>query len=180
MKAKRLIIHLYLAGMVALCTGSWAIASDHEPPVTRLRKGGTAIQKGYLLQSCWIYPSDDGQYIQACGDSKWDFPAVDRTKINRILKIRVRKAQAPTDFFIRAWRRLDDTGTPKGKSQRIDFELAPVLSSDEDPVAWDAVFALDEPGRHFFIRAGGYWTDEEGSGGQQDAFWTFHIKTKPS
>ncbi|MGH2747434.1 MAG: hypothetical protein ACRDKB_05870 [Actinomycetota bacterium] len=43
-------------------------------------------------------------------------------------------------------------------------------------VAWNAVFTVDQDDRHYFIRAGGFWPDEQGAEANQDAFWLFHVR----
>jgi hypothetical protein len=45
-------------------------------------------------------------------------------------------------------------------------------------VAWDAVFDLKRPDRHYYLVARGHWQDAEGSGEQQYAHWAFHAKTR--
>ncbi len=44
-------------------------------------------------------------------------------------------------------------------------------------MAWDAVFSVDRPDRHYYLVTEGHWQDRQGCGSCQFAFWSFHVKT---
>lgn len=113
-----------------------------------------------------------------CVDNAWDFPNVDRVRADHRLKIRIKKAQKPRVFVLHAYDSVDEHGVPQGDRQNVDLALRRVTSSDGTTVAWDAVFKLADAGRHYYLKAGGLWEDEEGSESDQDAVWTFHVKTR--
>jgi len=49
---------------------------------------------------------------------------------------------------------------------------------DGKTVAWDAVFSVNRPSRHYYLISEGHWQDREGCGGDQYAYWSFHVKTR--
>jgi len=45
-------------------------------------------------------------------------------------------------------------------------------------VVYDAAFRLPRKNGHVYFAALAKWDDIEGSGSEQDAYWTFHLKLK--
>ncbi len=153
-------------------------AHDHRPPRTVLRHAGESVQKGQLLQYCWVTQVDDGNALSECEDRVWDFPNRDRVDPQDRLVIRIFKTTEPTSFSIEAWpERGDEITGPTGGSESLPFVLEPRVV-DGEVVAWNVIFTVVETDRHYFIRAGGTWPDEQGAPeSNQDAYWLFHLRT---
>jgi hypothetical protein len=72
---------------------------------------------------------------------------------------------------------VDERGRPSGEKRLLSPSFEPVVR-DGLTVAWDTVFDLNRPDRHYYLVARGHWQDAEGSGEQQYASWAFHAKTR--
>jgi len=154
------------------------LAHDHEHPTASIALRGEVLQEGYLMQYCWVTTTSDGsgQFVSKCADKPWGFPSVDKVPPLSRVRIRITKSQKPRGVLVRSYRRLDEHGTPV-RGRNLPVLLRPVMS-DGQPVAWDALIDLCHADRHYYLQVAGLWTDEEGSGRDQDAVWTFHLKTR--
>jgi hypothetical protein len=172
---------------VALVLGAGAVVSvqaparahDHQPPKAPfLYKGQRELQRGQWLAYCWTYPPNpDGTYTVQCTDYAIDFPAADRVGAGSELRIRVLKIQRPENFVVQAWRRVNEYEVPIGSGQQLRSSLRRVVQ-DGETVAWDVIFRVNRPGRHYYLQARGLWDDEHVEDASQDAVWTFHVKTR--
>lgn len=133
---------------------------DDGPPVTALRKGELTLQKGRQGSYCWT----DG-----CADYVPSYPTADQVRAGSKLYVRIFKAQRPERFGISAYRKLGEFDHPVGKSRKVAYSFRPVVRGGEI-VAWDTVFRVEEPNRHYYLGAFGIW--EEG-----DSSWTYHVQT---
>lgn len=147
-------------------------ADDHKPPRTVL-KSQVGNQRGLLISYCWT-KADDGGFIATCADGFIRFRRALKTD-SRAVRIRFKKSDAPQDLSIRRWRSVDENEQPVGKGKPVDYELKAHKSSGEI-VAYDAVFKVPSNPGHFYVAAFGVWQDTEGSGADQDAYWTYHVK----
>ncbi len=168
-------IAVALAGAVLVFQRA-AEAHDHEVPDTVLKKDGRNLQAGLRVnESSWDRPSGGGcvnqNAIYAPG-----FPDVDRVAAGSELSVRIFKAQRPDSFEVVAFPRVDRDGNPAGRARTLPSTLERVVK-DGRTVAWDAVFSVDRPDRHYYLVTEGHWQDREGCNADQFAFWSFHVKT---
>jgi hypothetical protein len=179
------VILILTAMAVALLLGAGVVvgvqaparAHDHEPPeASFLYKGQRELQRGKWLSSCWIYPNPDGTYTWHCLDYAIDFPAADRVGAGSELRIRVLKIQRPEQFLVSAYKKVNEEEVPIGSGRQLRTSLERVVQ-DGKTVAWDVVFSVNGPDRHYYLLAEGDWQDEHVEDASQDAAWTFHVKT---
>jgi len=148
------------------------LADDHKPPRTLLKSGGDK-QRGLLISYCWT-EADNGGFITTCADGIIGFRRALKTD-SRAVRIRFKKSQAPQDLSIRRWRKIDENDQPVGNGKPVDYTLKAHMSGNEI-IAYDALFKLPSKPGHFYLAAFGVWQDTEGSGDDQDAYWTYHVK----
>ena len=103
------------------------------------------------------------------------FPNGVRVPEDSELRIRIRKSQHPKEFELTAYRRVDRDEYPIGDGRELPVTLERVMRNGET-VAWDAVFQVKVPDRHYYLYAFGVWRDVRGNG-DQDASWTYHVRT---
>jgi hypothetical protein len=166
---QRVIILLALTAIALASSGGVAYSQqDLRPPKTVLHEGQRELQSGRLGSYCWSGPSGRGRCADVAG---LRYPAADSVRAGSTLHVRVFKTQRPERFSISAYRKVDEWGFPTGRTRRLESSLRRVVQ-DRRTVAWDVLFRVNEPGRHYYLNAFGVW---EGAG---DASWTFHVKTK--
>lgn len=162
---------------VLLVSGA-ALAHDHRIPETVLKKGIRDLQAGTrVMESSWNRPSGDNECLNESIIYRTRFPEVDRVTAGSKLRVRVSKAQRPDSFVVAAYRAVDENGQPVGEGRPLKRSLERVVR-DGRTVAWDAVFSVHRPGRDYYLISEGHWKDREGCGGDQFAFWGFHVKTR--
>lgn len=155
-----------------------AQAHDHRIPSTVLKKGAKELQAGTLVkESSWNRPSGDGLCENRSVIYRTRFPETDKVAAGAKLRVRVFKAQRPDSFEIAAYRTVDENGDPSGEARLLRRSLERVVR-DGKTVAWDAVFSASRPARDYYLVSEGHWKDREGCGGDQYAFWSFHVKTR--
>jgi hypothetical protein len=171
-------VALLLGAAVVVIVQAPARANDHEPPQRPfLYKGQRELQRGNWQAYCWTYPPNpDGTYTIQCADYEGSFPAADRVGAGSELRIRILKIQRPESFSVAAWRNVDENGELVGTGRQLRSSLRRVVQ-DGQTVAWDVVFRVNKPGRHYYLIAGGVWEDEHVEDANQDASWTFHVRT---
>lgn len=177
------IVVLLAAMVVALAGVFWvgqrpANAHDHLIPKTVLVKGDKELQAGRLVkESSWTYLDGEGGMNTDTAYYYWRFPEVDRVAAGSEMRLRIFKDRQPETFMLAAYPRVDERGRPSGEKRLLSPSFEPVVR-DGLTVAWDAVFDLDRPDRHYYLVGRGHWQDAEGSGEQQYASWAFHAKTR--
>lgn len=155
-----------------------ASAHDHLIPETVLVEGEERLQAGRLVkESSWTYADGEGGLNTDTAYYYWRFPDVDRVAADADMRIRVFVDRQPEAFVLAAYPRVDEKGRPDGEKRLLSVSFEPVVR-DGLTVAWDAVFDLKRPDRHYYLVARGHWQDAEGSGEQQYAHWAFHAKTR--
>ena len=92
------------------------------------------------------------------------------------MRVRIFKIQRPDSFVVAAHSKLDRDGQPAGAAQTLRRTPVPVVEGGRT-VAWDAVFSVNRPDRHYYLITEGHWQDTQGCGNDQFAFWGFHVKT---
>jgi hypothetical protein len=165
-----------LAGIFLVAQRS-ASAHDHLIPKTVLVKGDKELQAGRLVKE-WSWTYSDGEGLNTdTAYYYWRFPEVDRVAAGSEVRIRIHKDRQPEVFALAAYPKVDERGRPSGTKRLLSASFEPIVQ-DGLTVAWDAVFDLDRPDRHYYLVARGHWQDAEGSGEQQYAHWAFHVKTR--
>lgn len=173
-----LLVALMLGtGVVVVGVQAPTRAHDHLVPKAKLMKWERFLQRGQLQAYCWTRPSGSGNVATTCADYAASFPRTDRVKAGSRLKIRLLKDERPEGVVLEAYPRANRNGTTEGKRRILDVALKRVVENGRT-VAWDAVFDVNRPDRHYYLLAGGVWEDEHG-GGDQDAIWAFHVRTRP-
>ncbi len=148
-------------------------AHDHRLPKTVLMKGKQELQIGRKVEEYrWAYPSRNGNGCVVDEASfLFSFPReVPTVAAGSELKVRIHKSHKPRSFSMAE---VDQEGVSRGE---VSVHLKPVVRGDKT-VAWDAVFRVDRPDTRYRLVTEGYWKDREGCGGDQHAFWSFHVKT---
>jgi hypothetical protein len=167
---RTVILFATLAATLFLVAGT-AYSDDFQPPTTVLMKGTQELQMGRLGSYCWPTASGFG-----CSDTFISrYPAADLVRAGSRLHIRINKAQRPETFNLYAARKVNERGWMV-RPRQLNVSLQPLVEGGQT-VAWDAFFYVNRPGRHYYIRAEGFWDDAAG-GQQGDASWTFHVKTR--
>jgi len=174
MGSRSTIMSLTLVLTLALSTA--AAAHDHEPPKVMLKSRENS-QKALLGTYCWVKATGEpGLFLSQCADATWSFPRAREARAGRKARIRFYKAQPPKNLSLRRWRQLNSSGSPRGRGRSVHYELFKRTLYGE--VVYDAAFRLPRKNGHVYFAALAKWDDIEGSGSEQDAYWTFHLKLK--
>ena len=159
-----------------------AIAHDHQIPKTVLMKGAKELQVGLkVAYSSWT-DIMDGETVTQTGQYAWRFPDKDRVAAESELRVRILKDERPETFSVTAYPRVvlnNGFWEPSGQGRLLRSSLRPVVQ-DGRTVAWDAVFRVNRPDRHYYLVSEGHWRDVQGADVDQHAFWSFHVKTRSS
>ena len=154
-----------------------ARAHDHRIPATVLKKGARELQAGTrVFESSWTRPSGDLCEHQTTF-YRTRFPETDGVAAGTRLRVRISKAQRPDSFEIAAYHALDETGEPSGEARPLSRRLERVVR-DGKTLGWDTVFSVKDAGRDYYLITEGHWQEREGCGGDQYAFWSFHVQTR--
>jgi len=163
--------------VVAVVPAPTAYAHDHRVPKTVLMKANQDFQTGIkVMDYRWIYPSSGTICAFQQATLVTRFRTADTVAAGSKLRVRILKIQRPRSFDIVAYKRVNENEIPIGKGRALPVTLRRVLQ-DGQTVAWDAVFHTDRPNRDYYLISEGHWKDVEGCGGDQYAFWSFHVKT---
>lgn len=180
----RMRLMVLLAAMVMAISGVFLVgqrpasAHDHLIPKTVLAKGDEVLQAGRLVkESSWSYLDGEGGLNTDTAYYYWRFPEVDRVAAGSELRLRIFKDRQPETFVLAAYPKVNERGRPMGDRRLLSPSFEPVVR-DGLTVAWDAVFDLDRPDRHYYLVGRGHWQDVEDYGEQQYASWSFHVKTR--
>lgn len=154
------------AGLILAGAKAPANALEEEgPPKTALKEGERTLQKGRQGSYCWPMGPGSG----ACADYAPRFPDVDRVARGSELTVRILEPQRPRSFELTAYRRVDNNDYPMGEGQSVPFDWRRVARNGKT-VAWDAVFEVGQPDRHYYMDGFGVWR-------KGDSSWYFHVKT---
>lgn len=170
-------IAVALAGVVVGVQAPPAQAHDHLVPQTVLKKGARELQTGRrVVESSWSHPAGDNECVQESAIYTVGFREADRVSVGSELRVRIFKKQRPDAFEVTAYKRVDQNGHPAGDGRPLGTSLVPVVE-DGRRVAWDAVFHVNRPDRDYYLITEGHWQDRQGCGGDQYAYWSFHVMT---
>ena len=150
-----------------------ATSSDARPPITRIvTPFGSA--PGRMYAAYWT--TRDGRYcVTGAGDGPllFDFRGVP-AEPGSVARIRIFKPTRPTELELDLWRRVDDAGSPVGRSRSLRVRLAPHAARGAVH-AWDVSFRV--PGYATdYLSLFARWPDEEGCSTIQDAAWSFELR----
>jgi hypothetical protein len=166
-----------LAGVVLVGQRS-ASAHDHLIPRVVLVKEDKELQVGRKVkESSWTYLDGEGGLNTDTAYYHWSFPEVDRVAAGSEMRLRIFMDRQPEVFVLAAYPKVTERGRPSGEKRPVSVSFEPVVR-DGLTVAWDAVFNVKRPDRHYYLVGRGHWQDAEGSGEQQYASWAFHAKTR--
>jgi hypothetical protein len=171
------VVAVALAGVLLAAQRS-ASAHDHLIPKSVLVKGDKELQVGrQVKESSWTYLDGEGGLNTDTAYYAWSFPEVDRVAAGSEMRLRIFKDRQPEVFVLAAYPKVTEKGRPSGEKRLLNVSFEPVVR-DGLTVAWDAVFDVERPDRHYYLVGRGHWQDAEGSGEQQYAHWSFHAKTR--
>jgi hypothetical protein len=179
---KRLFVLLaaMVVGGVILAVQGPAVAHDHRIPRTALMEGDQELQTGLkVAYSSWT-DIMRGETVTVTARYEWRFPDKDRVPAGAELRTRIFKSERPDTFSVTTYPkavRKNGEQVPSGEGRQLMVSLEPVVG-DGRTVAWDAVFQVDRPDRHYYLITEGHWRDVQGAGADQHAFWSFHAKTR--
>ena len=177
---RRMVMMLTVAALLVALSARVALAHDHQIPNTVLKKGAKELQTGLrVVDSSWTQPAGNGEYVTQTASYSWRFPEVDRVAADSKLRVTVLKSQKPDAFSITAYPKLDESGAPSGRGRLLRRSLKPVVQ-DGKTVAWDVVFYVARPARNYYLVSEGHWKDVQGSGADQWAHWSFHVRARSS
>ena len=142
-----------------------ARALDGDPARAILKQDGRTLQKGKQGSYCW--PTGPGEFT--CADAVPSYPRVDRVAEGSKLRVRISESQKPRDLDLTAYRRVNANDVPVGDGQNLRYDWERVRRNGKT-VAWEAVFRVGQPNRHYYLSAFGRWK-------KADASWDFHVKT---
>jgi hypothetical protein len=149
-----------------------ALAHDHDPPRAVLHSRQVR-QRGNLGTYCWVQASEEpGVFQEECAEATWFFPSA-KNVAGRGTTIRLYTRHAPDRLSLHRWRRLNRYGAPRGRGQDVAFELRRRIANR---VYYELRFRLPPRQGHTYLYLFGVWKDVEGSGLNQDADWTFHVR----
>lgn len=130
-----------------------ALSLHKIPPTARLRNNGEVEQRGLVQGYCW--PSHDGGAGCYTVENR-EWPEAFSTGADQRIRIRFRKRAELKRVTIDAYRRVEGDGQPSGSRQRLDRQIKP-YKIDGEVVAWDALFELPQPDRHYYLSVFAYW-----------------------
>lgn len=168
------LVACLLATLGAGLTGrASASANRRTPPRVSVVYKGDVIQRVRPYTFCWSYRSyDDGGGTGMCADGFPYYPEAAPVDAGSRLKLRIGYRAKPGEWFLRAHRVVvehEGWHEPVGPSETIPFRLRP-HRVDGVVKAWDLVFRVAEPARHYYLDTGGQLK-------QGDAFYALHVRT---
>ena len=173
MSVRRTFFVWLIASLVVLGIGVGASATTQRrtPPTVALIYKGEVVQRVRPYTFCWSYQYKDGA-TGMCADGWPEYPEAAQVDAGSRLKLRIRYPGKPQHWFLQAHRVVvDNNGRHEtvGPTEELDFTVKP-HRVDGVIRAWDLVFRVDEPLRHYYLDTGG---DLD----QGDAFYALHVQT---
>jgi hypothetical protein len=147
-------------------------ADRRSPPRLSLRADGEVVQQARPFVYCWSYSNGDGTSTGMCADGFRRYPKAAQVESGARMVLRIHHPGKPDEWFLNAYRatvRHKYYDEPVGDPEEIPFKLRAHRRNGK-VTAWDLVFRLDEPMRHYYLDTGGYFE-------QGDAFYALHAQT---
>ena len=169
---RRLAVLMTIAGLVLVAAQAGAREPNRKsPPRLSLRYQGEVVQRARPFTYCWSY-TEGGGGTGMCADGFPRYPHAAQVQAPTKMVLRVHYPGKPAGWFLNAYRaivRHEHYDEPVGSSEEVPFRLRP-HRVDGTTKAWDLVFRLTEPGRHYYLDTGGDLR-------QGDAFYALHART---
>lgn len=147
------------------------VSQRRRPPSVALIYRGDVLQRARPYTFCWGYTTSDGG-TGMCADGWTDYPEAADVEAGSRLRLRIGYPHKPGRWFIEAHRAIveeDGRDEAIGPSEEIPFRLKPHRVGGVVK-AWDFIFRLEEPLRHYYLNTGGRLR-------QGDAFYALHVQT---
>lgn len=166
---------------VVLLGGATLIASLSIPAVARggppkaVLRSKSDRQVGHSVSFSKGRYEGDGMCSLAHGDGFYDWQPALSHRSGHKLHLRFRKDRKPDAISIRDSRKLNGHDSPKGDSRKVLYKLKRLRNSNDNTVAWEAVFRRRDPGHHY-LDVNVSWHGEhdcQSDGGH----YNFHVKT---
>lgn len=171
-RSTSLLVILLVATLVVPAGAREPGPNRPSPPHLSLRYKGEVIQRARPFTFCWSYAEPDGSGYGICADGFPRYPRAARVDAPARLTLRIHYPAKPSEWDLTAYRaivRRDYADEPRGPGEEIAYKLRPHRSGGIIR-AWDLVFRLDQPLRHYYLDTGGQLR-------QGDAFYTLHVRT---
>lgn len=141
-------------------------------------RAGDDRQRGYHHESYWTRNPDGPFCLDTHAQNLNLFPE-GLPYSGQAVSMRLRKASAPADVEVFAWRRFTRKDGPSRRTELTASAPTPRIA-DGEVVAWDIAVPLPASFRHLYIEALVHWRDENNCGpepdlGSQWAVWHFHV-----
>ena len=171
---RKLIVLVVALGilLVAAQAGAGSAVNRKSPPHLSLRYRGDVIQRDTPYTFCWSYSNGDGSGTGMCADGFPRYPRAAEVKAGSRLVLRIHYPAKPDRWHLNAYRaivRHDHYDETVGEPEKIHFRLR-AHRVDGAVKAWDVVFRVTEPLRHYYLDTRGYMR-------QGDAFYALHVRT---
>ena len=149
---------LIVMALVGALLGPLGVAqADHDtntknPPRVRVIHDGEVVQRSFSHSFCWSYTTDEYGVIQ-CGDGFADYPKAALIEGSPRVTLRIPYSAEPKRLRITAYRKVKEKNgweQTVGEGEHLEFSLKPHREKGHI-TAWDAVFSLDESGRHYYL-----------------------------
>ena len=163
-----------LACVVAPGASAGSRVNRRHPPRVALRYQGEVVQRAAPYTYCWSYSYPDNSGIGECADGFPDYPAAVRVTAPARFVLRIHYPAKPHRWFLHAYRAVTTEGgwtRPVGPRESIPFRFKPHRVRGEVK-AWNVVFHVTEPLRHYYFDTGGDLA-------QGDVFYGLHVRTAP-
>jgi hypothetical protein len=163
--------------ILLLCASIAPAAQGHQanrrrPPTLFVVHKSDMIQRASPYTYCWSRTTRDGGGIGMCADGFPQYPEPAEVGSKNRVIVRIAYPVKPEEWFLEAHRLITESSSgdqAMGPGEPIDYKLKPHRERGQ-VVAWDLVFRLDEPLRHYYIDTGGDLA-------QGDAFYALHLET---
>lgn len=170
---RTLLVACLATGLIAAGhSAQTAEANRRTPPRVSMIYKGEVVQRVRPYTFCWSYGSYDGGASGMCADGSPHYPKAARIEAGSRVRLRIGYPAKPGGWFLEAHRAVvehEGWHEPVGPVEEIPFRLKP-HRVDGVVKAWDLVFRLDEPVRHYYLNTGGDLR-------QGDAFFALHART---
>ena len=170
----RKIIVVAMALGTLLSAAQAGAASDvnrKSPPHLSLRFRGDVVQRADAYTYCWSYSSGNTG-TGMCADGFSRYPRAAEVPAGSRLVIRIHYPAKPERWHLYAYRtivRHEHYDETVGEAEKIPFRMR-AYRVDGAVRAWDLVFRVEEPMRHYYLETGGDLR-------QGDAFYSLHART---
>ena len=171
---RKAILFWITAAMLLVATQAGAASGPNRksPPDISMRYQGDVVQTARPYTYCWGHSNGDGTGTDECMAGFPRYPRAAKVEAPARLRLRIHYPVKPQDWFLKAYSaivRHEHYDETVGEAEKIPFRLRPHRVNGKVR-AWDLVFRLEEPSRHYYFDTGGDLA-------QGDAFYALHART---